>query len=168
MNGFDYAVVAVIGISLLVGAWRGGVSELLSVMAWVVAIVLGWVFCWPIGQVFYARWFSDPLLQRVLGFATIFLAVFMLAALMRYALRELLRAVGLGGIDRVFGAVFGVVRGVAVVLLCTAALLAVGVQEAPWWRQSSTAPWIVAALQRLEPWLPRGLIEKLPLPREII
>ncbi|MBI5781973.1 MAG: CvpA family protein [Rhodocyclales bacterium] len=168
MNAFDYAVFAVIVISLLVGVWRGVVAELLSVAAWVLAIALGWAFGWPIGRAFYAGWFADPLLQRVFGFATIFLAVFMLAALLRYALREAVHAIGLGGVDRVLGAAFGLVRGVAVVLLCAAALLSLGAQEAAWWRQARTAPWIVAALQRLDPWLPRVLIEKLHLPREIV
>jgi len=168
MNEFDYAVFTVIGISLLVGAWRGIVAELLSLAAWVLAIGLGWAFGWPIGRAFYAGWFADPLLQRIFGFATIFLAVFILAALVRYALREVLHAIGLGGVNRLLGAIFGVLRGAAVVLLCAAVLLAVGAQESPWWRQARTVPWIVVALQRLEPWLPRGLIEKLPLPREIV
>ncbi|WP_028874837.1 CvpA family protein [Tepidiphilus margaritifer] len=168
MNEFDYAVFTVIGISLLVGAWRGIVAELLSVVAWALAIALGWAFGWPIGRAFYAGWFADPLLQRIFGFATIFLAIFMLMALVRYAMREILHAIGLGGVDRLLGAAFGVLRGAAVVLLCAAALLAVGAQESSWWQQARTTPWIVAALQRLEPWLPHLLIEKLHLPREIV
>jgi membrane protein required for colicin V production len=40
MTAFDYAVLAVIAASVLLGLWRGVVSEVLALAAWVVAFLV--------------------------------------------------------------------------------------------------------------------------------
>ena len=41
MTAFDYAVLAVLGLSLLLGVWRGLASEVLALAAWIVAFLAG-------------------------------------------------------------------------------------------------------------------------------
>ena len=48
--------------------------------------------------------------RQVAGGALVVVGVLILAALLRYLLRELLRAAGLGATDRFFGALFGIAR----------------------------------------------------------
>ncbi|MCF8177256.1 MAG: CvpA family protein, partial [Sulfuritalea sp.] len=40
MTAFDYAVLTVIAASVLLGLWRGVVSEILALAAWVVAFLV--------------------------------------------------------------------------------------------------------------------------------
>ena len=40
MATFDWVVVALLALSLLVGAWRGLVYEVLSVLSWIAAFVV--------------------------------------------------------------------------------------------------------------------------------
>ena len=40
MTAFDYAVLTVISASVLLGLWRGVVSEILALAAWVVAFLV--------------------------------------------------------------------------------------------------------------------------------
>ena len=44
MSWFDFAVVAVVGFSILLGAWRGLVREVFSLAGWVIAFVLALLF----------------------------------------------------------------------------------------------------------------------------
>ena len=39
LTAFDYAVLAVIGLSALRGAWRGLLSEIFGLIGWVVAFL---------------------------------------------------------------------------------------------------------------------------------
>jgi len=76
-------------------------------------------------------------------------------------LSKLVSAVGLGGIDRMFGAAFGAARGL--LILVAAALLA-GLTSAPrqsWWRESASGPLLTQVAVTLKPWLPQTLAERL-------
>ena len=44
MTGFDFAVIAILLVSLLFGLWRGLVYEVLSLLGWPIAFVLSKLF----------------------------------------------------------------------------------------------------------------------------
>ena len=79
-----------------------------------------------------------------------------------WLLKKLVDAVGLRPADRALGALFGVLRGL--LLLLVVALVAgwLQVQDAPWWRQSQLAPWLQVALKGMRPVLPEELGRHLP------
>jgi membrane protein required for colicin V production len=65
----------------------------------------------------FAAWLKEPALQYAPAFAVIVLAVLVAVTLLRLALSKLLRAIGLGPLDRFLRrAVFGIARGLVVVL----------------------------------------------------
>ena len=43
MNWFDYSILAILALSVLVGLWRGFVSEVLALVCWVLAFWLAWM-----------------------------------------------------------------------------------------------------------------------------
>ena len=106
----DYAVLAIVAASILVGAWRGLVSEVLALAAWVAALLAGRALAPDLAPVF-GDWLKEPAWQYAGAFAVIVVAVLVAVALLRIALSKLLRAIGLGPLDRFLGAVFGVARG---------------------------------------------------------
>ena len=110
MSGFDYALLALVGLSAALGFWRGLLSEVLALGAWLLAFVAAKSFM-PQVQPLAARWVAEPLLQGPASFLIIFVAVLILVAILRRALGELIRAAGLGVVDRFLGACFGAVRG---------------------------------------------------------
>ena len=146
--------------SVLLGAWRGIVSEALGLAAWVVAFFAGRAFAPQIEPVF-SQWIKEPSLQYVAAFAVIVLTVLVLVALIRFVISRLLRAIGLGPLDRFLGSVFGVVRGVLVVL---AAVLVGGLTALPqqvWWKTAWLAPPFETAVLAARPWLPPALTKRL-------
>lgn len=160
MTIFDYAVLAVIALSVLFGFWRGVVSELLALAAWVLAIVLGRLFA-PNLAPELARWVPDSALRYAAAFVAIAIAVLFLAAGVRLLASGLLRVIGLGLIDRLLGAMFGLMRGVLVVLVLVAAGGLTAFPKQAWWRDAVFAAPLETAVVAMKPWLPREWASKI-------
>ncbi len=160
MTVFDYAVLAIVAASILLGAWRGLVSEVLALAAWVAALVAGRALAPEMAPLF-GDWLKEPALQYAAAFAVIVVAVLMAVALTRLALSKLLRAIGLGPLDRFLGAVFGVARGVIVVLLCVLVGGLTALPQQAWWRQAWLAPPLETAVLASRPWLPDAVVKRI-------
>lgn len=153
MTAFDYAVLAVLAVSVLVGVWRGVVSEILALAAWVVAIIAArtWgaeVANWLAGQI------AEPALRMAAGYALVVVAVLLVFAVARVLISLMLKAVGLGLLDRLLGGAFGVLRGVVVVLVAVLVAGMTPLPKADWWRDAMLAPPLETAVIAIKPWLP--------------
>jgi len=157
---FDYAVLAIVAASILLGAWRGLVSEVLALAAWVAALLAGRALAPEMAPVF-GEWLQEPALRYAAAFVAIVVAVLVAAALLRLALSKLLRAIGLGPLDRFLGAVFGVARGVLVVLLCVLIGGLTVLPQQAWWRQAWLAPPLETAVLAAKPWLPAAVAKRI-------
>lgn len=160
MTAFDYVFLALIGISLVLGAWRGFTSEVLALIAWGVAFLAARQFG-PLLQPWFSRFVSNPLLQSAGGYVAVFVLVLLGLGLLRLFLRELLHAVGLGLADRSLGAVFGVLRGCFIAFLL---VLAGGLTDLPrktWWREATFAPPLELAVLATRPLLPERVSKRL-------
>ena len=160
MTFFDFAVLAVIGCSVLLGLWRGVASELLALAAWVAAFFAARQFGREAGGLF-ARWLDDGALSVPAGFAAVFLAVLVIFALGRYIVSLLLRAVGLGLLDRLLGGIFGVARGLVVVLAVVLVGGMTSLPKASWWREAMLAPPLETAVIAGKAWLPPELAKRI-------
>lgn len=160
MTLFDYAVILAIAISVLFGAWRGVVGEVLALAAWVVAFFVAraeasQVAQWLIGQI------AEPGIRLAAAYVTIFIAVLLLFSIARKVISMLLSAVGLGLLDRLLGAFFGIFRGVLVVLF---AVMVAGMTPLPrsaWWQESVLAPPLETAVLAARPWLPAEAVKRI-------
>lgn len=147
MNGIDYTILAILALSVLVGLWRGLVSEVLSLATLLVA---AWA-AWLLGPSVASRMtFIDlPAVRTAAGYAACFVLVLVLGALVRFLVHRLLATAGLSGTDRMLGMAFGLVRGV--LLVCVMVFLAqftVLTREVSW-QQSVLLP----PFQRATIWL---------------
>ncbi len=159
---FDWASAAVLLLSLLIGAWRGLVYEVLSVLTWVAAFLVAQLFAvavaphLPLGDI--------PQAGR---YAAAFLLVFVLTVfalgLVAWLGKRFIEATGLRPVDRTLGALFGVVRAVVVLLVVGLVVTSTTLQQSAWWQESFVAPWLVAGLQELRPLLPQEFEKYLPL-----
>ena len=93
----------------MLGFWRGLLSEVVALGAWVLAFVMAKSFTAEL-KPFTTVLVKEPLLQGPAAFLIIFVAVLVFVAILRWALSELIRAAGLGVVDRFLGACFGAVR----------------------------------------------------------
>ena len=157
-------MIAVIALSTLFAFVRGVIRELIALIAWVAGFVGAIAFTPVVGG-----WLPDfgyPALRYVVAFAAIVIAALLLGALIAYPLARAIRAAGLGFVDRFLGSIFGLARGVLVVLVFVLAAGLTSMPRADWWQQSSLAPPLVVAALSLRPWLPPQWAERLDYSRD--
>ena len=159
MTVLDYVLLAIVVLSALVGLWRGLVSEIIALVAWVAALGAAWLYASAVAEMLVDV-IAEPAWRQVAGFALIFIGVLLLAAILRFLLRELLRAAGLGPADRMFGTFFGIARGLVIsfVLVLVGGML--GMAKEPWWANSLFAPPLETAVIAAKPWLPDVVAER--------
>ena len=160
MTAFDIAVLAVIGASVLLGLWRGVVSELLALAAWGAAFIAARQFGHDAGTLL-SNWIADAAMRTVGGMALVFVGVLLGFALARFVISLLLRAVGLGLLDRFLGGVFGIARGVLVAVVAVLVGGMTALPKEPWWREATLAPPLETAVIAAKPWLPGDVAKRI-------
>lgn len=161
MAALDWIFVALLVASMLIGAWRGLVFEVLSLLGWVVAFfVAQWfaqdVAAWlPMGE-------SAGALRYAAGFVIVFIAAVFAFGFLTSLAKKLIEAIGLRPVDRALGAIFGVLRGLVLLLAVAVVAGLTPMGQAPWWQESQAAPVLAEALEVLKPALPEEFSRHLP------
>lgn len=157
MTGFDYAVIAILSASVLLGAWRGMVSEVMSLGAWVVAFLVAREWGEMLGTQLLAPYITVPFWQIAGGWVVLFVASILAVSIFKALARKTLHAIGLGFFDRTLGMVFGAARGVLIILLLVAIGGMTKLPEESWWKQARLAPLTEQGVTYIKPWLPDDL-----------
>lgn len=139
MNWFDYAIIATLALSILVGLWRGFIGEVLALLCWVLAFWVAWMFGPLLAEQFSGA-ISVPSVRVLLAYALCFVAVLIGGAIVSYLMRKLVSGSGLSGTDRLLGMVFGLVRGFALVVLVVLLMKFTPVVRDDWWQTSRMLP----------------------------
>jgi membrane protein required for colicin V production len=139
MNNADYLIIAVLAISVLFGLWRGFVAEVLSLVCWIAAFWVAWMFGDAVAA-WYGQWLQHPAARVIAGYLSCFLGVLIAGALVGWVLRKLIRGSGLSGVDRMLGMLFGFARGVLLVIAVVLVLDFTPAAGAAWWQHSQLLP----------------------------
>jgi len=139
VNWADYAILAVLGLSVLMGLWRGFIAEVLALAIWICAFWLAWLLGPDLAQRFSDS-ISTPSARILIAYALCFVAVLVAGAIVTFVMRKLVEGSGLSGSDRLLGMVFGLVRGLALVVLIVFLLGFTPFADDPWWRESRLMP----------------------------
>jgi len=161
MTGLDWIFVAVLLGSLLLGAWRGFVSEVMSVLNWLLAFVMAQWLGPEVGQRLPMGGASE-VLRFAAGFVLVFVLVALAGGLLVWMLTKLVASSGLQRVDRALGAGFGVLRGVILLLAATVVMEMTPMKSSGWWRESTAAGISNAALKGLKPVLPDAVAKYFP------
>lgn len=138
---------------MLLGAWRGLVYEVLSVLGWALSfyaaqyfapLVAGWLPLQSISQT----------LRYAAAFVLVFVAAVFAAGFLAFLLKKMIEAIGLRPVDRTMGAAFGLVRGVILLLAAAVVMNMTTLEQSGWWQESKGAAIVSAALKGLKPVMP--------------
>ncbi|MCF8208090.1 MAG: CvpA family protein [Rhodoferax sp.] len=161
MQTLDWFFLLILGFSLLVGAWRGLVFEVISLVSWIAAFVLAQWFAPAVG-----RWLplgeASEVLRFAAGFVSVFVAVIFAGGLVAFIVKKLVAAVGLSPADRMLGALFGIARGVLLSLVVAVLVGMTPLRTALWWQDSIGAQWATVVLHGMKPALPGDFGKYLP------
>lgn len=139
MNWADYIILAVLGLSVLIGLMRGLISEVLALGIWATAFWVAWTFG-PMVATGLEHHIELPSVRIFVGYGACFVAVLILGALVRFLIGRLVASTGLSGTDRLLGMVFGFARGVLLVTLAVFLIGFTAFTRDPWWRDSVLLP----------------------------
>lgn len=156
MNGLDYAILSVIGISALLGLWRGFVRETVSLLVWITAFGLAMTLSAKLAA-HLSGVIDNPSTRAAAAFIFLFVAVLVVGVLVNYLLASLVKKAGLRVSDRVLGGMFGMVRGVLVVVLAVILVEVTPLDESAHWRGSTIVGSVQPVLGRFQKFFPTEL-----------
>ena len=139
MNWVDSAVIGIVLISVLISVVRGFVREILSLVAWVAAFWVASAYAVP-ASALLESFISIGSARVVIAFIGVMLVTLIAVGIINHMIGKLLDKTGLTGTDRLLGGVFGLARGLAIVLV---AVLLAGLTRFPadpWWLEARTLP----------------------------
>ncbi|WHI46210.1 CvpA family protein [Microbulbifer sp. EKSA008] len=140
MNWADWIILAIVGISTLIGLSRGFIKETLSLLTWIAAFIVAMMFRDQLAPML-SNLVDTPSLQMIAAFGILFIGTLLAGAGLNMVLSAFVEATGLSGTDRVLGMAFGLVRGAIVVMaLLILAPALVPVEQDSWWSQSVLIP----------------------------
>ncbi len=155
---WDYAFILIILLSTVLATMKGLVREVISLAALVGGFVLA-ILYYPALGTMISELSKTEAIANFAGFLTIFLGVLLMGAIASFAVNRLLKAVSLQWIDRLLGALFGLLRGWAVASILMLALIAFPVREGIMSR-SFLAPYLLAGARAAVLVVPQDLKHK--------
>ena len=161
MQWVDIVFAGILALSVILGLIRGFVFEVLSLLGWFVAY-------------FAAQWLAVDVaphipvgnpgsaINHAAAFSAVFIAVLLVWAVGSRLLRLLIHATPLSLPDRFLGAVFGLLRGLVLLLAVATVISLTPLMKSPAWQSSQGAQWLQVAFDALRPVLPPQLLQHLP------
>ena len=160
MSGFDIAVLAVIGLSILLAALRGAVREAFHLGGWIIAFLVSSAYAGALSLALPAV-IEHPGLRMAISFVLLFIGTLILAALVGLLVSKVARSAGLGFADRMLGAIFGLARGLLIVVAVVLVAGLTSLPREPFWREARLSDPLEVIALRLRPYLPEDLSRKL-------
>ncbi len=139
MNWVDGAVIGIVLISVLVSVLRGFVREVLSLLAWIAAFWVASAYAVPASELL-APYVTIESARVVLAFVGVLIVTLIAVGIINHLIGTLLDKTGLSGTDRLLGAVFGLARGAAIVLVLVLFGGLTKFPADPWWQEAQSLP----------------------------
>lgn len=153
MSMLDLIVLLVLILTVVRGLMHGMVETLFSLAAWILAFVLGKWGALIVAPLLPSG-IENPAIRYFAGFAVVFLVVLIGVLLLGHVLATLVKAVGLGGADKVLGGMLGLAKGLAILVGLTLAAGLTSLPRTDFWRQARASATLQAMAQRALPLVP--------------
>lgn len=154
MAMIDGVILVIVLISALIGLKRGFTREVLSLAAWVLAFVVAMTFSERL-SLLLTQWIQTESWRLAAAFGMLFIVTLIVGAMLNQVISQLVRMIGLAGVDRSLGVLFGVFRGavIGLVLLVFARVFVLDQN----WTQGWVTPLAEPLVQALGEWAQQAL-----------
>lgn len=159
MTWLDYLVIVMLALSIAWGAWRGLVHEVLSLAGWIMAFLAANLLAQPLSESFPAN--MRPEFRVVGAFLAVFVGTLVLTTLLTALVTKFIRVSVLQSLDRWLGALFGLLRGLVLVIGLALVAGLTPLPRSPDWTNSATGYSLAQTAIQLRPWLPPALANRL-------
>lgn len=158
MTIFDYVVLFILVSSVVISTMRGLVKEILSLVGWVAAFIVANAFGAKLAPMLPSL-IPGEALRLIVAFIALFLGVRVLMGLLALAIGALIEASGLTLADRGLGGLFGLGRGIVIVL---AGVILCGMTSIPrqaFWKDALLSPMAETGARTVKPFLPAAFAQ---------
>lgn len=156
----DLAILGIVGLSALIGLFRGFTREAIGLVTWVLAFLIAYHLAEPVAGLL-SQWISVRSVRLAAAFGGLFIVALIIGAIINYSVSKLVTKTGFAGTDRALGAVFGVLRGVAVLIILVLLAGLTAVPRDQWWQESIFIAHLQEGALMVRDWLPEGLAEEI-------
>ena len=151
MSGFDFGVLGILLVSLLIGLWRGLLYEVLSLLGWPMAFVLSKLLSDSVAALLPIE---HQAMRVTAAYTLVFVAVLIAWGIVVKLVSRMLKAAGSVATDRTLGGLFGLLRGGLVVLALAWVAGLTPVPEQPFWRGAASTRMLEDIALLTKTWLP--------------
>lgn len=156
MTALDWIILLILAASVLRSLMRGLVEEVFSLAAWIIAFIAAKWGAVAVGPILPIGLESENM-RYFAGFAVVFLAMMIVVFIAGHVVKSSVESVGLKGADKFIGGLFGLLRGLVILVGLT---LAAGLTQLPktdFWRQASLTRGLEVLAVQVKPLLPEKL-----------
>ncbi len=158
MTMFDYLVLFVLISSIVISTLRGLVSEMLSLLGWVAAFVVANAFGARLAALL-PDMVPGEAVRLMVAFVALFIGVRILMGLLTLAIDAMLTASGLSLADRGLGGLFGLARGIVIVLAAVMVCGMTAIPQQAFWKDALLSPLAESGARTVKPFLPAALAQ---------
>jgi membrane protein required for colicin V production len=160
MTSFDYLVIAVLVISTLVGFMRGAVKEIFGLLAWIAAFTVGINFTVDFAPIL-PKSISNESVRAVSAFVILFLITWLFMSLLTVAVSRLVTRSELWEANRMLGVFFGLIRGLALILMAVSIAGMTALPKDKAWRDAALSAPFETTITMLKPWMPDDFAKRI-------
>lgn len=153
MTIFDYLVILILVCSIVISTMRGLIREMLSLLGWVVAFVVANAYGEALAKLL-PDMIPGSAIRLMVAFIALFIGVRLLMQLLILATDSLIKASGLTVADRGLGGLFGLGRGVVIILAVASLCGMTSIPQQPFWKDALLSPMVEASAHAVKPFLP--------------
>ncbi len=158
MTIFDYVVLFILISSVVISTMRGLVKEILSLVGWVAAFIVANAFGAKLAPMLPSV-IPGEALRLIVAFIALFLGVRVLMGLLALAIGALIEASGLSLADRGLGGLFGLGRGIVIVLAGVILCGMTSIPQQDFWKDALLSPMAETGARTVKPFLPAAFAQ---------
>ena len=142
LTPIDWIILVVLSSSIVLSLWRGFAREAVSLAGWVAAFVFANMFVVELANVLM-RWIDNVTGSYIAAYALLFVGTLLVAGVISKLSAQLIKVSGLSLLDRVLGTVFGLARGIIMIVVAVYVLQhLVAPQDLQFLHESQLMPYV--------------------------
>ena len=148
----DWILIAIVVVSTLISLKRGFVKEALSLGSMIIAVFVARMFGGQVSTLL-TDYISVPSIRLMVAYGALFAATLAVGSMINHLIAHVVAMTGLSGTDRLLGTVFGLGRGLLIIVVVVAVLSRAPVTGDEWYKKSVMIPWLSSAANRAQAWI---------------
>lgn len=146
LSNYDIVFLCIMVLSAIIALFRGGITELLSLSTWSIALFIMRHYQAQLDQLI-PQIVSSEMLKGLVRYVIAFIGVAIIITIIKVILHRFVKNFGLSGLNYSIGFLFGLVRGIIICALIIVLLQILHFDNKQEWRHSILSPLLIPAVE---------------------